>query len=148
MSLVSMLSVVVSRGLIMQSTVKGDEPGPSPFGMSALSQIRLPFGQFQTPRDRLQSFWLTARHLAFSTEDLQGLVRTIATEIDTLLEIVSFNIEGQQDVCSGNVSLSFTKIFCQDDAVRAYAEDSTTMPRRRPRSSRRIVKLTHIGDCP
>lgn len=40
----------------------------------------------------------------FSEQHLSNLVNQIATESGWLLEIVNYNIAGQQYVCTGNVS--------------------------------------------
>ena len=52
--------------------------------------------------------------IGFDEAALKYVVETIAEQSGLLLEIVNYNIEGQQYVCAGHVSffLSTYSIFC------------------------------------
>lgn len=45
--------------------------------------------------------------LGFTEEAFEELVTQVARETGVLLEVVNYNVEGQQYVCAGHVSLLF-----------------------------------------
>lgn len=45
-------------------------------------------------------------HAVFNEKALDCVVKMIAAESKTLLEIVNFNVQGEQYVCAGSVSYS------------------------------------------
>ncbi|TAQ84673.1 hypothetical protein B7494_g7011 [Chlorociboria aeruginascens] len=83
MSLESLLSLVFYRGLAMQVTMKRDKEGRTDFSMVAVNPSRV-------GKD-------------FTQPQFEALVSQIANENALLLEIVNYNIEGQQYVCAGHL---------------------------------------------
>ncbi|KAG9238188.1 fatty acid synthase [Amylocarpus encephaloides] len=79
----ALMSIVFYRGLAMQFAVERDQEGRSEFGMCAVNPARL-----SKPVDGAC---------------LQRLSGAIASTTSTLLEVVNFNIEGQQYVCAGHL---------------------------------------------
>jgi fatty acid synthase subunit beta, fungi type len=78
------LSVVFYRGLTMQAAVERDASGRSKFAMVAVNPSRV--------------------SKAFTQEKFQLLVKLIREESKELLEVVNYNVEGQQYVCAGELS--------------------------------------------
>ncbi|KAL4974120.1 acyl transferase domain-containing protein [Aspergillus desertorum] len=72
------------RGSVMQASVASDDQGATTYGMVAMNPKRV--GDF------------------FTQNTLGCLVSQIATQSQELLEIVNFNIEGEQYVCSGTAA--------------------------------------------
>ena len=79
----SMLDVIFYRGLAMSDAVERDASGQTDFSMMAVSPARV--GSFLTEAA------------------LRRITETIAQESGKLLEIVNFNIEGEQYVCAGHL---------------------------------------------
>ncbi|KID60191.1 Fatty acid synthase subunit beta [Metarhizium brunneum] len=77
------LSVVFYRGLVMQSSVTRDANGCSHFSLMAINPSRIRKG--------------------LTTETLQTLVSAIAAATGNLLELVNFNVAGQQYVAAGTL---------------------------------------------
>ncbi|EFY90992.1 fatty acid synthase subunit beta dehydratase [Metarhizium acridum CQMa 102] len=77
------LSVVFYRGLVMQSSVIRDANGCSHFSLMAINPSRIRQG--------------------LTTESLQALVSAIAAATGDLLELVNFNVAGQQYVAAGTL---------------------------------------------
>ncbi len=84
MPLEKLLTIVFYRGLTMQSAVMRDESGRSRFSMVAVNPSRI---------SRL-----------LSTSVLQSLVEVIAATTGELLEVVNYNVDGQQYVCAGSLA--------------------------------------------
>ncbi|KAK4234872.1 acyl transferase domain-containing protein [Achaetomium macrosporum] len=82
MAFESLLSLIYYRGLKMQNALPRDADGRTDYGMVAVdpSRIGAEFGETQ----------------------LQTLVQLIAEETGLLLEVVNYNILGQQYVCAGH----------------------------------------------
>ncbi|EXJ85583.1 hypothetical protein A1O1_05948 [Capronia coronata CBS 617.96] len=78
-----LLTIVFYRGLTMQSAVARDESGRSRFSMVAVNPSRV--------------------SRAMSTPLLQGIVEAITAATGELLEVVNYNVEGQQYVCAGSL---------------------------------------------
>ncbi|EPE29992.1 FabD/lysophospholipase-like protein [Glarea lozoyensis ATCC 20868] len=83
MTLENMLHLVFYRGLIMQNAMTRDGDGMTGFSMVALNPSKI-------SRDMKQDF-------------VREIIREIAEQSGLLLEIVNFNLEGQQYVCAGNL---------------------------------------------
>lgn len=77
------LSVVFYRGLVMQSSVTRDANGCSHFSLMAINPSRI--------------------RKSLTTESLQTLVSAIAAATGNLLELVNFNVAGQQYVAAGTL---------------------------------------------
>ncbi|KAJ5689024.1 fatty acid synthase subunit beta [Penicillium macrosclerotiorum] len=78
-----LLQVVFYRGLAMQLAIERDSQGHTKFSMVAVNPARV--GNF------------------FTEQVLKNLVEMITTTTGTLLEIVNFNVEGEQYVCAGTL---------------------------------------------
>lgn len=78
-----LMSIVFYRGLTMQYAVKRDEKGRSDFAMVAVNPSRVP---------------------NFDGTTLNSLVQKIAAITSSLIEVVNYNVEGQQYICAGQVS--------------------------------------------
>ncbi|KAI0264369.1 fatty acid synthase [Gloeopeniophorella convolvens] len=79
----SLVDVIFYRGLTMQRAVERDEQSRSNYAMCAINPSRV--GK------------------TFDDAALREVVDTISTLKDCLLEIVNFNVEGQQYVCAGEL---------------------------------------------
>lgn len=79
----SLLSLVFYRGLAMQVAMKRDEHGRTDFSMVAVNPSRI--------------------RKDFDQDAFEHLVTLIAKESGTLLEVVNYNVEGQQYVCAGHL---------------------------------------------
>ncbi|RDW87105.1 Fatty acid synthase beta subunit [Aspergillus mulundensis] len=77
----ALVELAFYRGSVMQASVARDDQGSTTYGMVAVNPKRA--GKF------------------FTQSTLGCLVSQIATQSQELLEIVNFNIEGEQYVCSG-----------------------------------------------
>ncbi|PYH87635.1 beta subunit of fatty acid synthase [Aspergillus ellipticus CBS 707.79] len=78
-----LLRVVFYRGLAMQVAIERDESGRTNFSMAAVNPGRV--GKF------------------FNEKALRQIVTKIAEMTGALLEIVNFNVEGEQYVCAGTL---------------------------------------------
>ncbi|THV07258.1 fatty acid synthase [Dendrothele bispora CBS 962.96] len=79
----SLVDVVFYRGITMQRAVERDSEGRSNYAMCAVNPSRI--------------------SKTFSDAALREVVDTIAATTGALLEIVNFNVEGQQYVCAGEL---------------------------------------------
>ncbi|KAL6235076.1 hypothetical protein BDW75DRAFT_240471 [Aspergillus navahoensis] len=80
----ALVELAFYRGSVMQASVASDDDGATTYGMVAMNPKRV--GNF------------------FTQTTLNCLVRQIAARSQELLEIVNFNIEGEQYVCSGTAA--------------------------------------------
>lgn len=87
MSLESLLDLVFYRGLAMQAAIERDCSGQTAFSMVAVNPSRLGRG--------------------FQLHQFERIIEIISDETQLLLEVVNHNVEGQQYVCAGHVSLIF-----------------------------------------
>ncbi|KAG2421340.1 hypothetical protein HFD88_005314 [Aspergillus terreus] len=78
----SLAELAFYRGLMMQASVAGHNEGKGAFGMIAVNPARVDFNQAA----------------------LDQVVRIIASKSGELLEIVNFNVDGEQYVCSGTIT--------------------------------------------
>nr|QOV03397.1 SpofasB [Hypomontagnella monticulosa] len=92
-----MLSIGFYRGLLMQFAIPRDADGQTGYAMMAANPGRV------------------GKH--FDDSALRALVRHIAQESEELLEIVNFNIEGDQYVCAGHVR----NLHCLTEILNAAA---------------------------
>jgi fatty acid synthase subunit beta len=100
MPLEQFLSVVFYRGLSMQSAVERDEQGRSEFGMMAVDPSRVTD--------------------SFDLKKLEEIVTAIATESNSLLEVVNYNVKDKQYVCAGTLrNLQTLTLVCNDLATSA-----------------------------
>ncbi|PVI03116.1 beta subunit of fatty acid synthase [Periconia macrospinosa] len=83
LSVESLLSLVFYRGLAMQVAMKRDAQGNSGFSMVAVNPSRV--------------------SKSFDQKQLEDVVALIGRETRVLLEIVNYNVEGQQYVCAGHL---------------------------------------------
>ncbi len=98
MPLERMLSIVFYRGLSMQVAVERDEEGRSEFGMMAVDPSRVTKG--------------------FNIKKLEEVVKKIADESASLLEIVNYNVQDKQYVCAGTLrNLQTLTLVCNDLAT-------------------------------
>jgi fatty acid synthase subunit beta, fungi type len=79
----NLLALVFYRGLTMQAAVIRDTAGRSDFAMMAVNPSRV--------------------SKRFGTDQLRELVLLIQKQTGQLLEIVNYNIDGQQYVCAGTI---------------------------------------------
>ncbi|KAE8153338.1 acyl transferase domain-containing protein [Aspergillus avenaceus] len=79
----ALVELAFYRGLIMQASVAQDHEKGITYGMVAVNPQRV--GEY------------------FDEASLRSLIRMIAAESGSLLEIVNFNIDGEQYVCSGTI---------------------------------------------
>ncbi|RDX57079.1 fatty acid synthase [Lentinus brumalis] len=79
----SLVDVVFYRGITMQRAVERDAQNRSNYAMCAVNPSRI--------------------SKTFNDAALREVVDSIATRTGTLLEIVNFNVEGQQYVCAGEL---------------------------------------------
>ncbi|KAI5983403.1 hypothetical protein EDD15DRAFT_2390897 [Pisolithus albus] len=79
----ALVDVVFYRGITMQRAVERDAQNRSNYAMCAVNPSRI--------------------SRTFSETALREVVDTIATRTGTLLEIVNYNVEGQQYVCAGEL---------------------------------------------
>jgi fatty acid synthase subunit beta len=99
-----LLQVVFYRGLAMQIAIERDDQGRTNFSMAAVNPIRVGECKLQTTTHKHGPF-ANLLLLVFKEAALRKLVEVIATTTNALLEIVNFNVEGEQYVCAGTVSL-------------------------------------------
>lgn len=83
MSISALLDVVFFRGITMQRAVERDEQNRSKYAMAAINPSRI--GK------------------SFNDSALREVVDTISKQCNVLLEIVNFNVEGQQYVTAGEL---------------------------------------------
>ncbi|BCS01704.1 putative PKS/NRPS-like protein biosynthetic cluster [Aspergillus luchuensis] len=83
MPFTDLLRVVFYRGLAMQVAIERDDQGRTNFSMAAVNPARV--GKF------------------FTEKALRQIVSQIATTTHGLLEIVNFNVDGEQYVCAGTL---------------------------------------------
>ncbi|KAJ2160602.1 fatty acid synthase alpha subunit Lsd1, partial [Coemansia sp. RSA 552] len=83
-SVEDVLDIVFYRGLIMQSAVPRDEHGRSKFGMAAINPQNV--------------------SAALDEETLQAIVDKICMASPELLQVVNYNVSGQQYVAAGTLS--------------------------------------------
>ncbi|KAH8822971.1 fatty acid synthase [Flagelloscypha sp. PMI_526] len=79
----SLVDIVFYRGITMQRAVERDSLNRSNYAMCAVNPSRI--------------------SRTFSDAALREVVDSISTSTNTLLEIVNFNVEGQQYVCAGEL---------------------------------------------
>ncbi|KAL4066936.1 hypothetical protein J3A83DRAFT_4165578 [Scleroderma citrinum] len=79
----ALVDVVFYRGITMQRAVERDAHNRSNYAMCAVNPSRI--------------------SKTFNETALREVVDTIATQTSTLLEIVNYNVEGQQYVCAGEL---------------------------------------------
>ncbi|KAL5357217.1 acyl transferase domain-containing protein [Aspergillus floccosus] len=94
-----LLSVVFYRGLAMQLAIERDHEGRTNFSMAAVNP------------SRVSKF--------FGETALKRVVEAIATSTNALLEIVNFNVEGEQYVCAGTLENLHTLATTLDYISRA-----------------------------
>ncbi|KAJ5421094.1 hypothetical protein N7465_003613 [Penicillium sp. CMV-2018d] len=89
----TLMAIAFYRGLSMQIAVQRDSAGRSAFAMCALNPSKL------SP--------------AIDGHQVETIVKTISEETGWLIEIVNYNIQGQQYVCAGDVRalLCLTKLL-------------------------------------
>ncbi|KAL4945594.1 acyl transferase domain-containing protein [Aspergillus oleicola] len=80
----ALVELAFYRGSVMQASVSRDDHGATTYGMVAMNPKRV--------------------GTSFTQSTLGCLVNQIATQSGELLEIVNFNIEGEQYVCSGTAA--------------------------------------------
>ncbi|KAF7587174.1 hypothetical protein BBP40_007637 [Aspergillus hancockii] len=83
MPLLSLMELIFYRGLTMQATMVRGQHGETNFGMVAANPQRI-------------GKWCNEK-------SLDCVVKMIATESQSLLEIVNFNVNGEQYVCAGSL---------------------------------------------
>ncbi|KAK6825645.1 Fatty acid synthase subunit beta [Apiospora arundinis] len=102
-SIKDVLSITIYRGLTMQLAIPRNEDGHTGYSMAAANPGRV------------------GRRVALPTEfddnALRHIVRHIHQESGELLEIVNFNVEGDQYVCAGHVR----NLYCLTEILDAAA---------------------------
>ena len=104
-----MLDVIFYRGLAMSAAIKKNADGRTDFSMMAVSPARVgPCKRSSLHPPRVRSCMLTLPPTTDLTEAaLRIITEIIAQKSGKLLEIVNFNIEGEQYVCAGHVSTAY-----------------------------------------
>ncbi|PWY75218.1 beta subunit of fatty acid synthase [Aspergillus sclerotioniger CBS 115572] len=113
MPFTDLLRVVFYRGLAMQVAIERDDQGRTNFSMAAVNPARV--GKF------------------FSEKALRQIVSQIATSTNALLEIVNFNVEGEQYVCAGTLEnlhalAAITDTIARSPTGAALAREFTDAP--------------------
>ncbi|KAK8033901.1 fatty acid synthase subunit beta [Apiospora marii] len=103
-SLRDMLSIAIYRGLTMQLAIPRDLEGHTGYSMVAANPSRV--GKY------------------FDDKALRHIVRYIHQESGELLEIVNFNVEGDQYVCAGHVR----NLHCLGEILDATAAQDKVKP--------------------
>lgn len=98
-----LLYIVFCRGLTMQAAVERDALNRSSFGMVAVDPSRVSKGKTTSAQSILKDWLLMECTIAFTDEALRELVSTLSTTTGLFLEIVNFNVRGQQYVCAGDL---------------------------------------------
>ncbi|KAI0011643.1 sterigmatocystin biosynthesis fatty acid synthase subunit beta [Xylariaceae sp. FL0662B] len=117
-----MLSIGFYRGLMMQFAIPRDSDGQTGYAMMATNPSRV------------------GKH--FDDNALRALVRHIAQESGELLEIVNFNIEGDQYVCAGHVR----NLNCLTAILDAAAEQTVQTESITEFLEASEPKVTTLGD--
>ena len=99
MSLEKLLSVVFYRGLSMQAAVERDASGASKFAMMAVNPSRV--------------------SRVLTTDVLRRIIEAVSKETKDLLEVVNYNVEGQQYVCAG----ALTSLDCLGEVTNYIAKN-------------------------
>lgn len=100
----SLLSLVFYRGLAMQMSMQRDDDGKTDFSMVAVNPSKIGEGEFLL---FLHSYSFKSNYqvqIDFGEVDLENIVKIICEESKVMLEVVNYNVEGQQYVCAGHVS--------------------------------------------
>lgn len=101
-----LMELAFYRGLSLQFAMERDSNGETNYGMVAANPQRIgkcePCKR-QTPYQYAKFLTVT---LVFSETSLRQIVRMIATQSGELIEIVNLNVENEQYVCAGTVSLN------------------------------------------
>ncbi|KAL2823455.1 acyl transferase domain-containing protein [Aspergillus cavernicola] len=112
----ALVELAFYRGSVMQASVAHDDQGATTYGMVAMNPKRV--GKY------------------FTQATLGCLVRQIATQSSELLEIVNFNIEGEQYVCSGTAANLYVLGKLIDHIAEvpngSLAGDSESLPEMHP----------------
>jgi len=98
-----LMDVVFYRGLSMQLAMEREENGETGYSMVAANPKRVGKGK-NTLLLSLTALPSTHQHIGFNEAALNSVVRMISCESKELLEIVNYNVEGEQYVCAGTVS--------------------------------------------
>ncbi len=126
MSLESLLDLVFYRGLAMQASMERDEDGQTDFSMIAVNPSRIVRGKVSIFKS---SPSCTEFVSGFRLEDFETIVGIISEEMQLLLEVVNYNVEDQQYVCAGHVSIRLLCYFCNPligcTAPRPVGNDSS-----------------------
>lgn len=108
-----LMDVVFYRGLAMQMAMDRDERGETDYSMVAVNPSRvgksksclsIPATDFYD--SSISSIVCLQSSPAFDETAVRRITHMIAAESKQLLEIVNFNVEGEQYVCAGHVSLA------------------------------------------
>jgi fatty acid synthase subunit beta len=104
MPLEQILSIVFYRGLSMQVAVERDDEGRSEFAMMAVDPSRVTRG--------------------FTISNLEAVVKAIAVQSESLLEIVNYNVQDKQYVCAGTLrNLQTLTQVCNELSATGLSSD-------------------------
>ncbi|KAJ5151391.1 fatty acid synthase beta subunit [Penicillium canariense] len=107
MTLENLLSLTFYRGLVMQYQMSQDAAGRTDFSMAAVNPSRVRKG--------------------FNESSLKCLVGVIARATGVLLEVVNYNVAGQQYVCAGHLrSLWLLQQACDDLSLSSQQQLPTS----------------------
>ena len=101
MSLESLLSLTFYRGVMMQESMERDAAGNTDFSMVAVNPSRVGKSEY-LPSTTFD--WMLNINEDFTEDNLNLLVRQIASNSGLLLEVFNYNVEQLQYVCAGHVS--------------------------------------------
>jgi fatty acid synthase subunit beta len=104
MPLEQILSIVFYRGLSMQVAVERDDEGRSEFAMMAVDPSRVTRG--------------------FTISNLEAVVKAVAVQSESLLEIVNYNVQDKQYVCAGTLrNLQTLTQVCNELSATGLSSD-------------------------
>jgi len=102
MPFTSLMDVIFYRGLVMQFAVDRDAHASTDYSMVAVNPSRVSKCRYSGAKFRP----LVANiNIVFNEVCLGWMIDTIAEASGSLLQIVNFNCEGEQYVCTGKVSV-------------------------------------------
>ncbi|KAK9426783.1 putative Fatty acid synthase beta subunit hexB [Seiridium unicorne] len=126
----NLMSLIFYRGLKMQNALARDASGCTDYSMMAVDPSRI-------GKD-------------FNENQFELLVQLIAQETDLLLEVVNFNISGQQYVCAGHIQAlwilgQLCDALSSQSLPRVDVDTTRDMVRRHIPSSKRLSNKTPLS---
>jgi fatty acid synthase subunit beta len=89
----------------MQAAMDRDEDGRTEYSMCAVDPSRVSKSKLLMSNTLIVKNLKLTNYAEFTEENLLGIVDLIAGRCKSLLQIVNYNIAGQQYVCGGHVGI-------------------------------------------